>query len=114
MADVAAKLPPFLKETGKPAIPWSEWHSAFETCLIAAGCEKFTPRCRAAILKTYLGEAGSRITYFTESTRPVSGDASVNDYDYLAQGVATHTSPSQRPNRIDFQSLRQQEAELAV
>ncbi|KAH9378105.1 hypothetical protein HPB48_000198 [Haemaphysalis longicornis] len=115
MADIAAKPQPFLPGPGRPAISWREWHRSFETYLIAAGCEKFTPRRKAAFLKTFLGTEANRIAPIIESARP-AGASTGNDYEYLVQGLAAHfgVSTSQRANRIQFRSLCQAETESAI
>ncbi|KAH9380404.1 hypothetical protein HPB48_017601 [Haemaphysalis longicornis] len=112
MADIAAKPPPFLPDPGRPAIPWRDWHRSFETYLLAAGCDEFTPKRKAALLKTFLGSEADRIAHIIESAKP-AGASDEDEYKYLVQGLAAHFdgSTSQRANRIQFRNIRQAEAE---
>ncbi|KAH9371336.1 hypothetical protein HPB48_000392 [Haemaphysalis longicornis] len=114
MADIA-KPPPFLQEPGKPAIPWRKWYRSFETYLIAAGCEKFAPRRKAALLKTLLGAKANGTAHMIESTRPAGASAG-NNYEYLVLGLVAHfgISTSQRANHIQFRSLCQVETQSAI
>lgn len=115
MADIAAKPPPFLSDPGRPAIPWAEWHRSFATYPIAAGCEDFAPQRKAALLKTFVGTEAARIAHMIESARP-TGASTINDYEYLVQGLAAHFdgATSQRANRLQYRNLRQAENESAI
>ncbi|KAH9384045.1 hypothetical protein HPB48_026027 [Haemaphysalis longicornis] len=115
MADIAAKPQPFLPDPRRPAIAWREWHRSFETYLLAAGCEEFTPKRKAALLKTFLGTEADRIAHIIESACPM-GASDDDEYKYLVQGLSAHfnVSTSQRANRIQFRSLCQAETESAI
>ncbi|KAH9365157.1 hypothetical protein HPB48_021629 [Haemaphysalis longicornis] len=105
MADIAAKPQPFLAYPGRLAFAWREWHRSFETHLIAAGCEKFTPRRKTALLKTFLGAEANRTAHMIESARP-AGASDDDEYKYIVQGLAAHfdVSTSQRANRMQFRT----------
>lgn len=115
MADIAAKPPPFLPDPGRPAIPWRDWHRSFETYLLAAGCDEFTPKRKAALLKTFLGTEADRIAHIIETAKPASA-SDEDEYKYLVQGLAAHFdgSTSQRANRTQFRNIRQAEEESAL
>ncbi|KAH9374416.1 hypothetical protein HPB48_017027 [Haemaphysalis longicornis] len=115
MAYIAEKPQPFLHCPARPAISWRKLNCSFETYLIAAGCEKFSPRGKAAFLKTFLGAEANRTARMIESARPACASTG-NDYEYLVQGLVAHfdVSTSQRANRIQFRSLCQAETESAI
>ncbi|KAL1477987.1 hypothetical protein MTO96_035311 [Rhipicephalus appendiculatus] len=84
------QLPEFLPTPGKPAIPWTQWHSLFKNYLLASGSDVHPPACRKALLLHCLGVEGQQLYYALPHTAGIEESGTIDEYDAAVATLAAY------------------------